>query len=105
MRSRSKPYAALIVLAVFFVPVALHLYLSRPGPQTIAFEKELQGYVDKSFETVAIRYGDPDRDYYPTLNGVSYVGWIYKRRDGQVRLMGPLSTYTVEYVFAESLHH
>jgi hypothetical protein len=105
MRSRSKPYAALLVLAVFFVPLFLHLYLSTPGPQAIALEKELQGYIDKSFETVAMRYGAPDDDYYPTLHGTPYMGWIYKRRDGQVRLMGPLSTSTVEYVFAEPLHH
>jgi hypothetical protein len=92
------------VLGGMFLLLSCILYTARPNPpgrETLALESELRPYIGGTLDAVAARFGEPDDGYYPTINGVVYAGWIYRRKDGQVRVMGQVRANTVESVFAE----
>lgn len=92
----------LLVIILLFTQYRLS---HAPGKDTLALESEMRPYIGRTFDDVTARFGEPDDDYYPTIRGVVYAGWIYKRKDGQVRIMGQVRSNYVEWVFAEPLNN
>lgn len=97
------PLILTVCVLIVVIYAAIENRATAPGAETKALEHEFQPYIGKTFDAVSAHFGEPDSGYFPTINGTPYAGWIYKRKDGQVRVMGPVRANYIEWVFAEPL--